>query len=183
VPILAKLLGSIGTAIHIPIWDHTIILSLPFSWKAFYFSSVAFTIASFFYTFWCPPIIRDYKILSDFFAEGKGFRELREAMHLLVFSYDDDDSRRSLIRDFADSISYKFSRDQYISYLDYLSEIDDSLKEISEKKLPSCFSFMRETLDKANPVVRAICFVMYVVGFIFIAVVFFENFLYVLRLN
>jgi hypothetical protein len=104
-------------------------------------------------------------------------------MHLLVFSYKDDNSRISLIHDFADSISYKFSRGQYISYLDRLSELDESLNEIPEKKLPSCFSFMRETLDKENPAVRFICTVMYIFGFLFIIVVFVENFLYVLRLD
>ena len=74
VPILAKLLIKVGPEIQIPIGKSVVTfnLDLPFSWKMFYFASVAFAVASFIYSVWCPEFVRRYSTFSDYTDDGKG---------------------------------------------------------------------------------------------------------------
>lgn len=46
-------------------------ISLPFSWVAFYFSALAFTISILTYKFFAPKIIRDYSDLGSKVNDGK----------------------------------------------------------------------------------------------------------------
>ena len=78
VPLAAKALERFDAMVAIPFLGskQMLTLSLPFSWQMFYFSSVAFAIATFIYTWKCPRIVRDYDRLSDFTEEGKGSRQI-----------------------------------------------------------------------------------------------------------
>ena len=73
VPILAKIFSSLPEVSNFKIFNTnlTLHLSLPFSWKAFYLSSILFVIANLIYLIRCPTIIKENSCLTDFINEGK----------------------------------------------------------------------------------------------------------------
>jgi len=61
VPICSKIIQ------HVP---DLVAIGLPFSWKAMFFASVSFTLASILFSWRCPALIRDFAIPADFTAQG-----------------------------------------------------------------------------------------------------------------
>jgi len=80
VPFGAKVLSQVGDQHSITIFGATFLLTLglPFSWKIFFYASIAFSLASLLYSIFCPSIIKNYERFSDFQDEGKGERQIRE---------------------------------------------------------------------------------------------------------
>ena len=52
-------------------------VTLPFSWKLFYFSAVAISVAGLIYTCACPELIRNFTTFREFQSEGRGLDYLR----------------------------------------------------------------------------------------------------------
>src|SRR5437764_13934173 len=74
VPIAAKLLLQLNQPLVFR-WlgkEHMVFLHLPFSWSAFYFSAVAFSVASALFAFFCPRMIKQYSSFGEFFRESSG---------------------------------------------------------------------------------------------------------------
>ena len=81
VPLCAKILSHIGDELYLTIFGETFIITmaLPFSWKAFFYASVAFSAASLGYAISCPAIVRDCESFSGFVEQGKGATQIIEA--------------------------------------------------------------------------------------------------------
>lgn len=73
IPMVAKFLSKIDNPVKLKINDYllTLDISLPFSWIAFYFSALAFTISILIFRFLAPKIIREYSDLGSKVNEGK----------------------------------------------------------------------------------------------------------------
>lgn len=67
--ILVKLLEHVGESARLTIFGYTFeaLLSLPFSWIAFYFSALAFALANLIFQARCPSIIKDHRKKGDRF--------------------------------------------------------------------------------------------------------------------
>src|SRR5687768_10092168 len=67
IPVVARILSPITKQISLSIFDHTLTfdLTLPFSWKVLYISSLAFGLASLIYSLQCPRLIRMLAIASE----------------------------------------------------------------------------------------------------------------------
>jgi hypothetical protein len=193
VPAVAKLLANIGPEPVFHLGGIRVTLGLPFSWKWFYFSAVAFSIASLFYSILCPPIVRDYNSFSDFRAEGRGGLDLVEQLGTnkldLLSQYRTTSYRRQVIEsewykvilDFIERFSSDpFEIDQFASpevvrrYLAYDFSLDPD-------NFADAFWFVRRHAEKKNPVLRLLCGLCYLIGFLFISMILVQNFLYVLR--
>lgn len=78
VPIAAKFLHKINENVVLTFFEHewNLHFALPFSWKTFYCSAIAFSIADLIYYLVCPKIIKenvDYKSFND---KGKGIPQI-----------------------------------------------------------------------------------------------------------
>ena len=73
VPIVAKCLSAVNEIATFTILSATISvpLSLPFSWKAFFFAALAFAVADLIWHIKCPGIIKKYSNYSDFVSQGR----------------------------------------------------------------------------------------------------------------
>ncbi len=147
VPMLAKLLAKIGPEVTFSLWGNTftIIWGLPFSWQMFYFSAVGFSIASYIYSSWCPPIIRDYERFSDFTDQGKGSNQLREDFNKYC--------------DFQNSAFKRL--DHHIKRL--LAKYRDL--EISREDLGEIFWTIHSLANSTNTFARLLCWYAYMISF------------------
>ena len=86
IPLIAKVIYQIDK--HIPVIffgkEITFTLSLPFSWKLFFVSSVLFSTAGLLYELFCPEIVRNYKKYSDLVDSGKGTNYLIQSFESIV---------------------------------------------------------------------------------------------------
>lgn len=73
IPIIAKVLEDVPETITYRVGQKTVdfTLSLPFSWRLFYFSSVLLFLARLIYTVWCPSICKEYDSYEKFTKDGK----------------------------------------------------------------------------------------------------------------
>ncbi len=73
VPIAAKALSKIENTLDFYIYGQylEIFFELPFSWIVFYFSAVAFSIASLIYQKYCPLMVREYNDYDDYKRTGR----------------------------------------------------------------------------------------------------------------
>lgn len=176
VPLCAHLLAKTGSQINIPLWKSTltITLGLPFSWKMFYFSSVAFAAASFLYSTQCPSLVRDYDRFSDFADQGKGARHIVQELVVIrsKFSSTDVHFRKWFIDRFA------LEPGAVGNDLQRMLDMD-----IPKHKLADAFWWVREHADQTKPMVRATCSFCYVIGFVLIFLVLCQNFYYVCRFS
>lgn len=194
VPFLANLLLKIGPEIKIPLWDSEIILnlSLPFSWQMFYFSAVAFAIASAIYSIGCPKIVSDYERYSEFKDEGKGQDQIKtEFIRVFPNKLHKDiitTVKKYIIR-YCLSAGKSLDSDWWEYHLEsesweqpttiLIDVVDTSNIEI--EKQGDAFWYVRSYADSANPVYRILCIICYLIAFIFVFIVLGQNFLYVWR--
>ncbi len=175
VPFLALILAKTGPGIHVPLGksELTITLGLPFSWKMFYFSSVAFALASLLYSTLCPAIIRDYPSFAEFNAEGRGPRETVRELFANHGSSSNADvlTRKGFIKRFQPRPGATGHDEATILQVDMFERGTDS----------DAFFWVRERCEKKNPWGRFFCAVSYAIGFGFIGFVLWQNFQYVWR--
>ncbi|BAK74040.1 hypothetical protein [Arcobacter sp. L] len=72
VPIFAKLLNNLPNKVCFTLQNNYFLLdiSLPFSWKFFFFSALFFAIATFIFSLTCPPLIKDFTDMETFKSKG-----------------------------------------------------------------------------------------------------------------
>lgn len=100
VPVAAKSLARLPDEIELQIWGQMleINIGLPFSWKMFYFSSVAFSVASLLYSWRCPPIVRKFNTFTEFVEEGRSppflrpYARYRHRVEEVLAKYEKDGS-------------------------------------------------------------------------------------------
>lgn len=156
VPFLARGLSRIEHLLSFQVFGQRLVieLSLPFSWKVFYFASLFFGVGTLIYLLRCPRIVADHTDAAHFLGAGKGWDQLNE--------YASDVGRKPVSR-----VGYTAS-----SY---------GLGPLVESPEATYFwSIYYEALN-ARPVWLKFALVFYTVGFGFIAWLLWQNFLYVAR--
>jgi hypothetical protein len=178
VPLLSKLICKIGPEIRIPIISqHAILtLGLPFSWKIFYFSSLAFGLATIIYSIKCPEIIRKYNRYSQFKEEGKGQRQIIDYLiqatiphangSMQIISFDEINKFVNLISD--EPTSIKTLEDAY------------NMKIVGER-IDYSFWYVRSRLELSGYWARISCGILYLIGFSLLLILLAQNTWYVLR--
>ena len=131
-------------------------LELPFSWKLFYFTAIAISIAGIIYTVVCPPLIRNFSTFQDFESEGRGLDYLK--------SY----ATRHKIIEFTGN-AHRAIHDPNI--------MNDAAKEWRG----DVFWQIYEVENVKHPMWRFACVAFYAIGLTMSAVVLVQNFIYVVE--
>lgn len=188
VPVLAQLLIKVGPDVAISAWGSqiTLTLQLPFSWKMFFYSSVAFAIASLIYSVRCPAFVRDCDTFSDFTNQGKGSRQVLDAFASLTWE-------RMGKRE---TIHHILELNEFIN--DFLTDGEEShtrdrkfpacmtrlrTERIDAVRLPDAFWYVWNQLDESRPTYRATCAIFFALGFVLITAVAIQNLIFVIRLT
>lgn len=182
VPIIAKSFSQIESVADITVYGHqfTIHLGLPFSWKIFYFSALAFVIANLIYGWKCYPIIQENSNYADFLNAMKSFRHIQEYALPIAHRLE---VKRAPVGQKLSSLPASNPMRKHIFHYDqekqtiYKQELTD---EASDLKTP--FHTLYEASNKGRRECRWICGVFYDVGFIGIAYIVVENLAAVLKM-
>ena len=160
VPIAAKILSRVEDVATITIFGYTfsIPLSLPFSWKVFYFSAICFAFGNLLHKLRCPKLILDHPTYSTFREEGK------PDWHL---------------RDYAGELGIDFDRFKE-NLEDNMAEYGERVKK-GETYSQSLFWHIYWDVDSKRMVSFAVTLCFYVVGFCLIGYVVFENLVWVTK--
>jgi len=192
VPPLASLLSRIGPERQISllgtVW--TLSFNLPFSWKFFYFSAAAFTIATTLFNLRCPEIVRRYDSFAQFEAEGKGPRQVRDYFLDFLARRRFDQVSGALVTGYLTEFTHEFSDESTDTRLSDM-EVQDKhqlLDLVIETRLKShlvsdAFWYVRNIANGANPISAIVCGLFFLLGFGLITVVLVQNFLYVWHLT
>lgn len=80
VPVVAKILFKIERYLTFNIFGQKVelVISLPFSWKVFFFSALSFSIANSIVLLACPRIIKDHLSFAGFKGDGKNHEHLKD---------------------------------------------------------------------------------------------------------
>ena len=188
VPLSAKLLARVGNEVSLTLFGEIFLLTmgLPFSWKAFFYASVAFSVASLAYALSCPTIVRDYERFSDLTDQGKGGRQIVDAFQRYLWPKMDRSRVQQFLETFARSEKIDPTTNIYVEVPistvspDVETRLALAGSEILPEKLQDAFWYVRDLSDRKSVTARCLCTVLYSVGFIFLAVVFAQNIAYVL---
>ncbi|GAB2198998.1 hypothetical protein [Sessilibacter sp. MAH4] len=106
VPIAAKALSLVESPLELLLFADVIKikLSLPFSWSAFFFSSVFFSVALLLFNFFCPKIILENSTFTNYINDGKSLAQLNiyarevgaEEVNITMVKFTDGDSPEKL---------------------------------------------------------------------------------------
>ncbi|ASU24137.1 hypothetical protein CCZ37_16655 [Vibrio qinghaiensis] len=155
VPILAKIIALVESPIVLTSIAEGLIfdLSLPFSWKLFYLSSVFVFLGNAMYLLWCPQIIKDYPTFSKFETDGLGGKYLL---------------------DYAERIdcSIETAETEMINNLDY-----DPVRKKEAVKAVFYTVCEREKMTKLKR--KCLCLLMYILGFLCLLWIMGQNAIYV----
>ena len=189
VPLCAKILSHIGDELYLTIFGETFIITmaLPFSWKAFFYASVAFSAASLGYAISCPAIVRDCESFSGFVEQGKGATQIIEAFQSYLWPLRRDWAVNEFLSTFCkvekDTRKKTVYVDSPISSISTMKEkrirAELAVAEILPEKIGDAFWYVRDLSDKKGIVARVLCTVLYFVGFTLLAFIFLQNILYV----
>jgi hypothetical protein len=177
VPLFAKLLARTGTEIRIPISEPPLVihLGLPFSWKVFYWSSVAFAVATLLFTLRCPEFVRNHASFREYSEEGKGPKQILLELASLLW--------RPLLPTHGLQLLLGFEKHFLVSVGNsnhfLLDEKAFITREIKQGAEADAFWFVYEYAAAQAPVARLLCAVFYVIGFVLLGVVMVQNLWYV----
>jgi hypothetical protein len=182
VPLVAKTIAPLNRVITIPLFDVTwrINLSLPFSWKIFYFSAVAFGIANAVLVLACPHIVKSYRVYAQFRDDGLG------GSQVLKYFLDVWSSNGGKNMPHLNSFLSHCGRGDLVDAARaanwfQLYQLVGSL-EIPQDRTGDAFFWVWTYSDIHNRLLRGLCAFFYAVGFSLFAVVLFQNLLAVIRL-
>jgi len=160
VPIAAKLLSQVNEVANVEIFGYKfeILLSLPFSWKAFYFSAIFFALATILHRLKGPRLIHDHPTYASFREEGKLDWHLRSYANDIDIDYD------KFILDLEEN----------------MAEFDGGV-HVGEKYSSSIFWHLYWIIDKSRSSYLSLTLIFYFCGFLFIGIVVIENFIWVAK--
>jgi uncharacterized membrane protein len=186
---MANFFLKVGPEVRIPFWKSELVftLALPFSWKMFYFSSVAFVIASTIYLIRCPKIISEYEGYLAFKHEGNGQDRIKEEFLKAIGFWKnlkvEDTSSKEAINAF---IRRYCSIDNASNIRDYSGEVSGTLfmemAVVPQEHLHDAFWYVRDLSDRRHSASRVACTAFYFIAIILILAVFYQNFNYVVKL-
>lgn len=160
VPIAAKLLSKIQDIVTVKIFEYTfqVPMSLPFSWKVFYYSALCFALANIIYSFRCPKLIKENPNYTTFRNEG------RPEWHLSEYAEELE-------------INFQEYKDNLVSNMD----IHDGEVKTGEEFTHSLFWQLFWNADRYRPMSYWCTLVLYTFGFILIGYVVIQNMIWVTR--
>jgi hypothetical protein len=181
VPIAAKLLLQLKQPFVFTLLgkEHTLYLHLPFSWYLFYFSAVAFAVATALFGLFCPKIIKKYSSFGDFYGESSGARELLSH----CWSLDAVELHGLLPVLYTESVASGGQRQQPTQPKDpdaLLAELQKIVRTVKREEMSNLFSALRDSHDRRFPAVRMAILFFYTVGFVLITVAL-QNFAWVAK--
>lgn len=157
VPALAKLLEALESPVVMealgPGWVLT--LELPFSWKVFYFSALAFAVGTITYHLRCPRLIRDHSDLGDFGRQGKSLAELWH---------------------YAAEVGVEADRDPRV-----YPNAPKERWEIDQDRLRERFWKIWNISDDSRPLARGVANVCYAIGLSLAVIVVIQNLVFVVK--
>ena len=161
VPVIAKALSKLDDPIELLIFSYKLELqaSLPFSWKIFYFAALSFFIANLVFIWKCPRLIKEHSDFADFKEKGKNL------LHLYYYDFKSHD-------EFDTFEKWMELRDYVVDTrtANYPPQIEQTFWDIH----------LFQNLYWLNS--RAVCLILYVIGFILISIVLIQNLWVVLKL-
>ncbi len=92
VPILAKAFTNVDETVNLTIFEHifNIQLVLPFSWKAFFYSALLFTVANLIFMWKCYNLVKDHNSFSDFREQGKSGKHIHQYAYQVDYTKESD---------------------------------------------------------------------------------------------
>ncbi len=149
VPLIANALNGLENKFPVTIFNHTFEFhsTLPFSWQAFFYSALSFTIANLIRVVFCPKIITDH---SDYASFKKS-----EKTHLHLIEYEKE---------------YEISFQVFARQKDLNNHHGNTEQKISE-----AFWDIHNNANKIHMPFQYFCFLLYAIGIILIGVVIIQN--------
>lgn len=168
VPIAARVLEAVRSPLNFTVLGApiTVNVDLPFSWKAFFFASVAFTVASLVYVLRCPTFVREHKDFADFTSKGKKQLYIGLAAKVVDSRIKDEWVRQDFIDSYNSWVKDRDGRD-----------ID------TEQSRRETFWMVYERLDDDHFGWRVLLGFLYLIGFLLIGRVAVQNVWYVVRVT
>lgn len=190
VPLAAKFILQFKSPIKLMLWgqEHSIHLSLPFSWQQFFFASVAFTIGNLVFQWRCPGLVKEYLTPYDSYSAGNGSVFLCNELQQMPFEVMSEELRSELL--------YMFRRAEQASgvqnpsaqeWIDTNKEKDapsafeltdlilGGLCVVKREEMGDMFSLIYNAHSKCSPLSRLLVTSCYAVGFFLIAMVLYSN--------
>lgn len=144
VPVAAKLTSGLGDSLSFELGgvDHHVTLSLPFSWKIFFLSALAFSIGNALFSVFSPRFIRLYSDFGHYTRIGGTAKQLEQ--------FKDEEMRNS---------------EYFKNRMQQLAGISGRVQNDSDK-VKDLFWVLHENKDSSLPIKRRCISVIYLIGFI-----------------
>jgi hypothetical protein len=206
VPVVAKALSNAGESVTLGFGKHVVEvpLSLPFSWKLFYFAAVAFAAARVIFNSFCPALIRDYATYSEFRDEGKGSDFiLEEFLNYAFWNIQHGDTAHKEcvkgqlkyfvsryttgdVKEFGESIERDLSTHREPTAEDReigLERVKEGkVMRIIDEQFPDSFWYARNVTKETRKIPRALAAYLFMAGYAAYLFVAFQGFSYVWNL-
>ncbi len=201
VPIVAHAVAGASTmTIPVPFTDGEVFtpsFSLPFRWQFFYYSSLAFAIASLVYATRCPKIVSRFESYAQFEEQGnradRTIEYLRQhiipmAMEPWLVQKKIANAKREMsffMRRVCSDPSSLPEYDESQSNRSWRSKWNATFNNIAiyPHQEAEAFWIVRDLSSGSKPMSRFVCTLFYVIGFAFLVPVLYQNFMYVLHFS
>lgn len=178
IPILAKITEGISGEIDLGLFTPPLVIQwdIPFSFKVLYLATVFFTFANIIYTIRAPKIIKEYKSYSDFKEKEGSFESLKQMFEPLL-ERSSKEYKEILLSDFFGHVHTTESKWDTSSGL---RERFDACT-VAQEHHAEAYSNIKGAYNEENPKSQACIITLYMLGFLCLAYLFFENAIYVFR--
>lgn len=183
VPVVAKVLEKFPEKVQVS--DMIFTAALPFSWVLFYFAACTFGLATLIFSLNCPPLIRDFRDWAALKDTGRTTQQmlvdfsnwLRNGGEIYTAEGDKvehDEAVDTMERKFCVSVSSSSGSIQS-------AHRRAKILSIRPGNEADAFWYIRGYMQADKPRVRQVISALYFIGFILIAIVLFQNFVFVLK--
>lgn len=190
IPIIVKFLSKINFPIEVNIEllsiDFVLNITLPFSWKLFYFSAVFFALGTFLYSIFCPHIVKYYADFDDFIKQEQSGIKLYNYFSNLTFPKTNNRWNKRLLVKFQCLVHFidnytdikitdegKVQLSKNPPNYSILHKI--TIIHIHDSDLAAAFAYTIRIARKTNLFIRTICAISFLAGVIAILIVFSQN--------
>jgi hypothetical protein len=184
IPIFAKVLENFGGTIAIEFFNPPLplCLSLPFSLKVLYGSTILFTTANILYMTSCPRIIKNYKSYSEFLdKEGKSIEMLKQLLLPQVWN-GKEIIDFPLLDKFSKHMESSFRKDIFDEGGKTFDELYSYIKP-GENLLPDAYAIIKAAYEQYKTSIRLLITALYLFGFLGLLYLLAQNVDYVFKLN
>ena len=175
VPVAAKLFLRVEETIKFvipPAQQVEIHLSLPFSWKVFFFVALSFMIANLIFKLRCPAIIQETSSFKEFSEQKRSTSELQEILKFMTLLNGDQERLKT------NWLNWCAMRESCLltsqSHQSYNSAND-------EKLLPEMYAFCISWLSVQKICWRSVVSLLYGLGFLGLLVLAYQNVVFVMQ--